>query len=186
MSMMKLVYYRIFTKILVLLISITVFLIIIHIYRRPKPEPTEFEKAANAVHWMIVPHNLSRSAFTVAFPEGLPSEFINYMFSDMGVAEWPPYEDSGEFSPEEIRAMRIPLIPKEIELVPLYPDPEVDKQLVIKFDDSRRMVIVEGYSEPKQEPVLVREWNLPRVEPDAGIENIYWYNYDMGMSDHAF
>ena len=186
MSIMKLVYYRIFTKIFVLLLSITLFLIITHSHKRTKSEPTEFEKAANAVHWMILPHNLSRSAFTVAFPEGLPSEFVNYMFSDMGVAEWPPYEDSGEFSPEELKFIRIPLIPKDIELVPLYPDPEVEKQLVIKFDDNRGMLIVEGYNDPEQEPVLVREWNLPRVEPAVGIEQIYETNYDLGMSDRAF
>ena len=135
---MKNAYHRFVTLLMIFVMFIGVFMTI----HREKPEPSEFEKAANAVRWMILPQNLSHSAFTVAFPEGLPSEFINYMFSDMGVAEWPPYEDSGEFSPEEIRAMRIPLIPKEIELAPLYPDPEVDKQLVIKFDDSRRMVIV--------------------------------------------
>ncbi len=97
---MKLVYYRIPAKKLVLL-AIEAFIIITHSNKRQKPEYTVFEKVANTVHWMIMPHNFSRSEFTVASPEGLPSEFVNYMFSEMGVAEWTPFEDFGEFSNEE-------------------------------------------------------------------------------------
>ena len=179
---MKNVYHRLVTIIMIFIMLLGVFMIL----NREKPESNEFEKAAKAVHWIILPHNLCCSLFTVAFPDGKPSEFVSYLFSDMGIAEWPPYEGSGEFSPEELKFMNITQIPMDIELVPLYPDPEAGKQLVVKFDDNRGMVIVEGYMDSDSEPVLVREWKLPDVEPAVGIKEIYESNSEMGMSDRTF
>ena len=178
----KNVYYRLIT----LLMIFVMFLGVSMILKREKPELSEFEKAAGAVRWIILPDNLCRSLFSVAFPGGKPSEFVSYLFSDMGIAEWPPYEGSGEFSPEELKLMNIPQIPMDIELVPLYPDPETGKQLVVKFDDNRGMVIVEGYMDPDSDPVLVREWILLEVEPAAGIKEIYESSSELGMSDRSF
>jgi len=179
---MKNVYYRLFTIGMILLMFLGVYMIL----QREQREPNEFVKAANAVHWMIVPQNLCRSAFTVAFPECRPSEFVSYMFSDMGIAEWPPYEGSGEFSPEELKLMNVPQIPMDVELVQLYPNPESVKQLVVKFDDNRGTVIVVGYTDPDEKPVLVREWNLQKVKPLPGVEKIYESNSFLGMSDRTF
>ncbi|MFC1538032.1 hypothetical protein ACFL6H_01285 [Candidatus Latescibacterota bacterium] len=186
MSMMQYVYYRIFTKVFMLFLGIAAFVIIVRWGTKPKPEATTLERAANAVHWMISPVNLSRSQFTVAFPNGKPSDYVNYMFSDMGVSEWPAYEDSGEFRLDELKAMRIPFFPAGVHVSQLEPDPEFGAQIVIKDDDSRDVVIVEGYSDPSQPPVMTRERELPNVKPGPGVIQIYEMNYDNGMSDRSF
>ncbi|MFC1541838.1 hypothetical protein ACFL50_05240 [Candidatus Latescibacterota bacterium] len=169
-----------------LFLGIAAFVIIVRWGTKPKPEASTLEKAANAVHWMIAPVNLSRSSFTVAFPNGKPSDYVNYMFSDMGVAEWPPHEDSGEFTLPEMKAMRIPFFPAGVEISQLEPDPEYGMQIVIKDDDNRGVVIVEGYSDPSQPPVMTEEFVLKKVPPGPGVIQIYEMNYDNGMSDRSF
>ncbi|MFC1650495.1 hypothetical protein ACFL2X_02895 [Candidatus Latescibacterota bacterium] len=186
MGMMQFTYYRVFTKVFILLFSIAVFVIITRSGTKPKTEATSLEKAANAVHRMISPTYLSRSSFTVAFPDGVPSEYVNYIFSEMGVAEWPPFEDSGEFTLQELKSMRIPYIPTGIEISQLEPDPDYGAQIVLKHDDSRNMVIVEGYTDPSQPPVITREKELPKVMPGPGVIEIYESNFEMGLSDRSF
>jgi len=174
-------YFRLSTAIM--LFMAVAFLFIRHTRNR---ESSDIEKAMKAVNWMILPPVLSRSAFTIAFPDGKPSEFVNYMFSDMGIAEWPPYEGMNDEDLEEYSSIRIPMIPQSVSLVPLYPDPVRGRQLVIRFDDIRDVLILEGYEDPKGEPVKVKEWKLPKVEPAVGIRQIYDANLEQGMSDHAF
>ncbi|MFC1550984.1 hypothetical protein ACFL6P_00325 [Candidatus Latescibacterota bacterium] len=186
MSLMQFTYYRVFTKLLVLLIGIAVFTVLMRAVNKPPSESTSLENAAKAVGWMIRPANLSRSGFTVAFPDAKPSEYVNYMFSEMGVAEWPPYEDSGEFTLQELKSMRIPYIPAGINIAQLTPDPEFGAQIVIKHDDARSMVIVEGYADPAQPPVMTEEFVLKKVPPGPGVIQIYEMNYDNGMSDRSF
>ena len=151
-----------------------------------KGESTELEQAVKAVRWMFLPHIMARSAFTVAFPDGIPSEFVNYMFSDMGIAEWAPYEGLDDQIAEQYGSMGIPTVPESVGIVPLYPDPDRDRQIVIRFDDIREVVIVDGYEDPTGEPVSTLELRLPNVEPAVGVQQIYEMNMSQGMSDHAF
>jgi len=44
------------------------------------------EKAAQVIQYMMVPRNLSRSAFSVAFTDPKPSNFVSYIFSPMGLS----------------------------------------------------------------------------------------------------
>jgi hypothetical protein len=97
---------------------------------------------------MTAPKNLSRSGFS-AQPNKSPSNFVSYMFSDLGAAEWPYTEEMAQENPsigEEAKAIGMPLIPKGVALVPRQPDRAQKKQLVIKADDARNMIIVEGYT----------------------------------------
>ena len=53
--------------------------------------------AANtALSQMVSNRILSRSCFTVAYPDGQAADFIDYMFSDLGSAEWPVAFDEYE------------------------------------------------------------------------------------------
>jgi hypothetical protein len=85
-----------------------------------------------------------------------------------------------------MKAIGAPLVPEGVAFVPLSPDPDSGRQLVVKFDDSCGVVIVEGYVDPAQAPALTREWKLPKVEPEPFIEAIYQSNLELGMSDQAF
>jgi hypothetical protein len=151
--------------------------------------PKDLEQGADVVGSMLKPNHLSKSMFSAAFPKGKPSQFVSYFFSDMGAAEWPPREDSGEFHQDEIQAMKQAgeiMMPARVAFIPLKPSPGKGKQIVIKYDDGKGVVITEGYIDPSQKPVLVKEWVLPKVAALPGVEEIYQSNAQLGMSDQTF
>ncbi len=151
--------------------------------------PPDLVKGAKVIGSWLRPRNLSRSAFFVGIPDGKPSQFVSYIFSEMGTAEWSPSEGSGEFSEDEIKAMKqtgLALTPVGVAFVPLKPDKSKGRQIVVKSDDSRGMVIAEGYTDPSKKPVLIKEWKLQKVEPAIGIAEMYRSNSEMGISNQAF
>jgi len=152
----------------------------------PEP-PAELREAAEVVHHLMKPDNLARSAFSAAFPDPRPSQFVSFIFSDMGVAEWPGAGglDTDE-DRERLRAVGVPVPPADVAFLPLVPDPTAGKQLVVGFDDQRDVVVVEGYLDPDLEPVLRREWKLPRVLPAPGVVEVYRSALEMGFSSQAF
>lgn len=128
------------------------------------------EKAIRVVRYLSAPNQLQRSSFLVVFPGGQPSDFVTWMFSTFGTAEWPPAEGSVEMEgpdwEDALRATGTPIRPREVSLVPLKPDPELKKQIVVKADDVRKKILVAGYLEPGTAPVLVREWDwAPQKTP---------------------
>lgn len=146
--------------------------------------PPELEEAARVVHYMVAPRNLSRSMFSAAFPDQKPSQFVSYLFSSMGRAEWPT--PATDFEREQLKSIGAPATPQDVAFVSRTLDPKKGKQLVVKFDDRRSVVIVEGYVDPDEPPVLTREWALKRVSPAPGVMEIYRSNAELGMSDHSF
>jgi len=44
--------------------------------------------------------------------------------------------------------------------VPDKPDMDKGQQVVVRGDDERQMMIVEGYLDPQDAPVLVKEWRF--------------------------
>lgn len=149
--------------------------------------PPELVQAADAFEDMLEPINLSRSMFVVAFPGGKPSQFVSYLFSDMGAAEWPPSEAwAGEIEREQMEAVGQTLLPADVAIVSRSPDLGRGKQLVIAYDNKRGVVIGRGYVDPATEPTFTREWKLPQVEPAPGVEMIYQTNLELGMSAQSF
>jgi hypothetical protein len=151
--------------------------------------PPALTHGAEVIHYLLLPATLSRSAFSAGFPDGKPSQFVSYVFSDIGAAEWPTSEEwANDAERAEMKAAGIPMPPRGVEFVPLSPDPKKGMQLVVRHDDGRGMVIVEGYEDPakSKRPVLVREWPLPKVQPAPGVEAAYQSNLQMGMRAQAF
>ena len=131
-------------------------------------EPQELKRAAQAVAYMVAPKHLERSSFYAIYPEGKPSQFVKWMFSTFGTAEWPPAEDSpDEAALEGAIALRIPIIPRDVAIIRDKPDADLAKQLVVRADDLKGMVIAEGYLAPEGPPVLTREWKLTRFKVTA-------------------
>ncbi len=150
-------------------------------------EPPELAQAADAFEDMLKPVNFSRSMYVVAFSDGTPSQYVSYLFSDMGSAEWPPSEAwADDMLREQMAAIGQSLLPADVAIVSLSPDLGHDKQLVISFDDEQGVVIATGYLDPVSEPVLTRTWKLPEVEPAPGVEMIYRANLESGMSAQSF
>jgi hypothetical protein len=124
-------------------------------------EPPELRQAADAIAYMAAPANRSRSAFAAVYPEGKPSDYLSYLFSTLGTAEWPPSEDwADEYEIEAARSIRMPLLPAQVKILPRQWKSGGGAQLVVRADDSRGMLILEGYGITDTEPVLRREIKL--------------------------
>lgn len=149
--------------------------------------PADLQQAASVIHYLMRPDQLSRSAFFVAYPEGTPSQFVSCLFSLLGTAEWPgkgAFMD--ELQREQLRAIGAPVQPPDVTFVPVRKNPGRGRQLVVGFADERKLVVVEGYLDPKEDPVLRCEWNLPRVEPAPGVAEIYRSNQELSITSQAF
>jgi len=149
--------------------------------------PSDLNDAAKVIQYMMKPSHLARSAFAAAFSDPKPSEFVSYIFSEMGATEWPAADTGAdELEREQMMAMGAPMLPAGVAFVPRMVDPERGRQLVVKFDDSRGVVIVVGYEDPAQVPVFKREWVLPHVDPVPGVRAMYQAGLQAGMSYQSF
>jgi hypothetical protein len=131
----------------------------------------ELEQAVRAVRHMTAPNQLSRSAFFAAYENGTPSQYVSFLFSDIGAAEWPVATSADEA--EAMRAARIPVFPDNVLLTRDSPSSQAKPQLVIRGDDRRGMIVVEGYKTPGKPPVLREEWALAKVSPAPGVREIF-------------
>lgn len=125
---------------------------------QPKLSP-ELEQAVDAVRSMTSQRWLSRSAFTAVYPQARPSEYVNYIFSDLGAAEWPIAVDPLEA--EQLRSIGVTPLPPNVALVPQQTDPTRGKQLVLRADDAVGLVLVDAYEEPQAEAIASFEFALP-------------------------
>ncbi|MBI2618584.1 MAG: hypothetical protein HYW57_00710 [Ignavibacteriales bacterium] len=135
----------------------------------------ELEQAAGMVEYLLKPGILSQSTFPVVLPNGTPRQFVSWMFSTLGTAEWPPTERMAEIEfgdPEAAAMAGIPLRPDGVSYVHSRPDTALGKQIVVKWEDSRGVVIVEGYLDPAQPPALVKEFSLPKVQAANDLTRI--------------
>jgi hypothetical protein len=126
----------------------------------------QLKKGVQVVRYLSAERQLKRSSFMV-LKERKPSKFVDWLFSPLGIAEWPPWEDSHlEFDLDELKAMKkmgVPLIPKNLALVPLEVDPEKGRQIVVRADDQKRILIIEGFINPKDPPALKEEILFPKI-----------------------
>lgn len=152
--------------------------------------PPELEQAADFIAWMLVPGNLSRSTFPVVLPQGTPKQFVSWLFSTLGTAEWPPSESMARQYPDEAemaRAIGAPLFPDDVRIFHSKTDSSAGKQIVVKWDDGRNVVIVEGYLDPTQPPVLLKEWELPEVQSTNEVARLSAESHlEMGGTYQAF
>ena len=128
-------------------------------------ENIELRKGIAAVRYMSAPRQLQRSSFLLIYPNGTSEQFLSWMFSPLGIAEWPPYEGGLEFSSGEeamIRKTGKPFLPANLVLISQEPDLEKGRQVVIRAD--RGLLIAEGYENPEEPPVVVKKWSFQEIE----------------------
>ena len=161
-------------------ISIAALFFLLAACTETQTESPILQRAINASADMLLSKNLSRSAFYVAYPDGKASDYVNYYFSSMGTAEWPPQE--GEFTTDELQSARITSIPDNVRFTPNQLAADIPgMQVVIKADDVRGVVIFEGYQTPSEKPALVVEKPLLKVEPSELARTTFLSNRDMGI-----
>jgi len=131
-----------------------------------EPEYPDLKKAVQVVRYISSPDQIEQYSFLDIEGEKSPSQFVRWMFSTLGTAEWFVQEDSTEFSPDELsEAQRTAAVmPKNVSLFPNRAKPGRKKQVVVKSDDQRGMIIVEAYLNPRKSPAFVREWPFPQYE----------------------
>jgi len=149
-------------------------------------EPADLVQAAQVIEYMLRPNVLANSAFTVAFPDPSPSQFVSYVFSEMGRTEWEIDTPRTAEDMEQYENLATPLPPPGVAFVARRVDPERGRQLVVSFDDDHGLVVVEGFEDPARSPVLRRQWVLPDVSPAPGVRAIYQASQQAGMSCQAF
>ncbi len=145
------------------------------------PLPPQLARAMQAAEQMTSEGWLERSMFFAVFPEGTPKQYVSFLFSDMGAAERAPMEGSSELSSEEESSMQhllMPVWPAGIGMTHSKPDSKMTAQVVWKWDNERRMIILEAYADSQSPPLEVRETSFPTfVQPSelariAGESNL--------------
>jgi hypothetical protein len=131
-----------------------------------EPEYADLRQAERVVRHVSSEQQIDQSSFLMIEGEKTPSQFVNWMFSAFGTAGWHVSEDSMEFSPDEMKAIKrnSPVVPKNVDIFAYHPKFTRGKQVVVKADDSRRMLIAEAYLNPQKKPVFVSEWPFPNLE----------------------
>jgi len=137
--------------------------------QEPQKYP-QLEQGVKVVRFLSAKNQLERSSFRLVFPKGRPSDFVKWMFSTLGKAEWPPTEGSVELEPgmkQALAVTRTPILPQDLKLEPDQPEfkPEIVRQIVVSGDDSRWVIEVRGFLNSGKRPVLVREWPFPGEPP---------------------
>ena len=141
----------------------------------------DLEQAKSVLSHFFAPMYLQNSMFAAAYPECKPSQLVHYMFTSLAAAEMPLSEKlAKEEDREESEAMGMPLWPDGVAMVPLVPDPTKGRQLVLKHDDARSMIIVEAYEDPLGEPVATYEWQIEKVVPSEMAKRVFQSNVEMG------
>jgi len=104
---------------------------------------------------------------------------VSFLFSDLGAAEWPPAEGVEEGLPGQS-------LPPNVAVTHAGPDASRAMQVVIRWDDERRMILFEGYADPLEPPVIRRETDLPVVRPSDAARLAAQGILEMGGRAQAF
>ncbi len=128
----------------------------------PEGDPS-LRKGIQLVRYLSAPKQIKQSSFLAIYPQGKPSDFVNWMFSIFGTAEWSPPNFSLEM--EEMEGTQtlsrgMPLLPRDVRLFPFKLNAEFGKQVVVKADDAAGLILVEGYLDPKTPPNQSEQWPL--------------------------
>jgi hypothetical protein len=126
--------------------------------------PADFAQAIRVARYLTSPRHLRRSGYMAAIRSRKPSAVVAYLFSDMGIAEWPPRQDASAGEREEARAIGVPLLPNDVILVAGAPDRKLRKQLVLRWNDGGNAFVAEGYSEGDGLPLFHETWTMVKIE----------------------
>ncbi|PIQ95619.1 MAG: hypothetical protein COV67_13915 [Nitrospinae bacterium CG11_big_fil_rev_8_21_14_0_20_56_8] len=95
-----------------------------------------------------------------------PSKFVEWLLSDFGKAEWPGIKPT-DINPNVPLKQKIdvmaPKRPETVAFVADTPDDSLGKQIVLRGDDAKNVLILSAYADPKQSPVMVVEIPFPAL-----------------------
>lgn len=126
----------------------------------------DLETGIAVVEYLVRHDILLISSFPQLYPRTRPVDFIEWMFSPASRLAWPVTEAMIEDNPklEDWRNIPgYPVLPKSVHLVAHEPDPQYEKQVVVKAGDGPDSILVEAYLTPDAPPVLTRELMFPEL-----------------------
>lgn len=143
--------------------------------------------AANAAFaGMTQNWTLSHSCFGVAYPEGGAENFVRYLFSDLGSAEWPVAFD--ELEAEQMAAIGQTSLPPNVVVSPNERQYFDRKELVLQAQDGQ--IYVRGYLPEQSDPQFETYWELATVQTSPDVVPLCESNLDLGigidMEDNRF
>ncbi len=140
----------------------------------------ELQQANAALRGMAAPLSLSKSCFGVVYPNGQASDYLNFLLSDLGAAEWPVALDEQER--QQLKAIGQVPMPTTVS-VSLHQRRYRDrKELVLQADDATRSVLVNGYLPYSNQVQLAARWDVGTAVPDAGVAALCQSSLEMGGS----
>lgn len=155
--------------------------------------PEDLRRGASVITSMAAPRHLKRSTFLGLFPNGTPSQFVSFLFSTLGAAEWPESESGAALDPilrEQASAIGMPLRPDGIAYTDRWPKAELGRQIVVGFDDQRGLLLIRGYSDPARPPVLIieQQFRVPtlRSEESELLRRLAESHLELGGTAQAF
>ena len=120
--------------------------------------PTIWEKTAKFVKSHSSEDYLKTvdPVFKMLEGEHKPSDWVEYFFSSLSTRNWISEDD------ELAKYVRGQKLPAGIVLLPYEKDDTLSKpQLIVKAEDARNVIIVEGYDVPANKVVFSDEWIFP-------------------------
>lgn len=106
------------------------------------------------------------SSFPYRYPRHRAEDFVKWVFSPDAEHVWPITEKMIDANPD-LEGWRDlpghPLLPKTVHLVPNEPDPQYEKQVVVKAGDRPDSIVAEAYLTADTPPVLQQEFLLPEL-----------------------
>ncbi len=130
------------------------------------PLAPELEQGMQVVRYLSSPRFLRKSAFREQ-EDRTPSSLVSYLFSDMGIAEWPEREGWGsDLAEEQMRSIGVPMVPADVGFYPHRPESAGGMQIVVHGEDATREIVVRAYEDPAAPPVAERRWPMPRFRDE--------------------
>lgn len=118
--------------------------------------PADLRQGQRVLVQMMGERTLEHVGFFEAYPEGGPSDFVEFVGSEKGQVLWPRtvrefHRESTDPTRQETpgRALR----PDDVGFSAWEPDPSLGRQLVYIPDDEESVMYIEGYDEAVDEPV---------------------------------
>ncbi|MDB9314176.1 hypothetical protein PN462_13775 [Spirulina sp. CS-785/01] len=138
----------------------------------------QLQQAAAAMADMTKPSTLSRSCFYFVYPNGQATEFVQYLFSDLGSAEWPVAIDPMEA--EQMKSIGKDVLPPEVRVSPQQRRYPQEKELVLSAN-AEGEIVAEGYLQEEATPTLTQTWSLATATPDEPTRQLCQSNIEMGI-----
>ena len=140
----------------------------------------DLKQANAAMAKMAVDRTLTKSCFAVVYPHGEASDFVTYLFSDLGAAEWPIAFD--EMEEEQLEAIGQPSLPRNVIVSPFKRNQPNSKEIVLIADNANRAVLVEGYVAESNEVAFEAQWPLGTAQASEATRQLCQSNLEMGIS----